>query len=249
MNLGNPVAIGNTAKIYRFENNIVKLFKEYLPHTESLYEANKLEFAYLCGLDVPKIIDVTKINGRQAILMEYIEGETIGDLLTNNMELAEHYLNICANVQMKIHNIVVKSDILESMSEKLKRQILSGKDLSELQKNSLLKSLDSMTFESRLCHGDFHPFNLIMRNDKVTIIDWVDASAGDIRADVYRTYLLISQLSIELAKMYLNYYCKKSGIPQDEIILWAPIIASARLSEHVSTENKDRLKKIINQHC
>ncbi|MGM9986107.1 MAG: phosphotransferase family protein [Bacillaceae bacterium] len=248
MNLDNLVAIGNTAEIYRYENTIIKLFKDHLPRTESLYEAKKQEFAYSCGLDVPKIIDVIEINGRQAIVMEYIEGETIGKLLANNMELTDYYLNICVNVQIKIHNVLVKSTILESMSEKLKRQIKSGKDLCELQKDSLLRKLDSMIFEPRLCHGDFHPFNLIMSDDKVTIIDWVDSSAGDIRADVYRTYLLISQSSIKLAKMYLHIYCKKSGLSQNEILQWAPIIAGARLSEHVSSENKERLIKIITDH-
>ncbi|MDQ0271739.1 phosphotransferase family protein [Cytobacillus purgationiresistens] len=249
MNLGNPIANGNTAELYRIDNKIVKMFKEHLPHTESLYEAKKQEFAYLCGLDVPKIYEVTEINGRQAILMEYIKGQTVGNLLINNMELAEHYLNVCVNVQMKIHNVAVESDLLEPMSEKLQRQIKSGKNLNELQKNILLRRLDSIQFESRLCHGDFHPYNLILSNDKVTIIDWVDSSAGDIRADVYRTYLLISQLSLELAKMYLCTYCKKSGLSQDEVFQWAPIIAGARLSENVSSENKDRLKKIIIEHC
>ena len=69
-----------------------------------------------------------------------------------------------------------------------------------------------MTYENRLCHGDFHLLNLIMSDDKVTIIDWVDASAGDIRADVCRTYLLYSELSTEVAELYLRLYCEKSGL-------------------------------------
>lgn len=249
MNLGNPVAIGNTANLYLFDNKIVKVFKEYLPYTESLNEAKKQEFAYSCGLNIPKIFEVTEINGRQAIMMEYIKGQTVGKLLTENMELAEHYINVCVNVQKTIHNVVVKSDLLESMVEKLQRQINSGGNLNKGQKEWLLRRLDSMIFEPRLCHGDFHPFNLIMSDGKVTIIDWVDSSAGDIRADVYRTYLLISQSSINLASMYLHTYCKKTGLSQDEVFQWAPIIAGARLSEHVSTENKDRLMEIINQYC
>jgi len=248
VNLGNPVAIGNTANLYLFDNKIVKVFKEHLPSTESLFEARKQEFAYSCGLNVPKVLEVTEIKGRQAIIMEYIEGKTVGNLLTENMELAEHYMNICVNAQQTIHHVEVES-ALETMVEKLQRQIKSGENLNNAQKELLLGRLDSMIFEPRLCHGDFHPFNVIMSNDKVTIIDWVDSSVGDIRADVYRTYLLISQFSIDLAEIYLRIYCKKTGLSRDEVILWAPIIAGARLSEHVSSENKDRLMEIINQYC
>ncbi|MFJ8262370.1 aminoglycoside phosphotransferase family protein [Rummeliibacillus sp. NPDC094406] len=248
MNLGNPISKGNTAEIYRFDNKIVKLLKEYLPYTESLYEAKKQEFAYSCGLDVPKIHEITEFNGRQAIVMEYIKGQTVGELILNNMELAERYFNIFANAQMNMHNIVVESGLLESMSEKLKRQIISGRILNEFQKSEILKRLDSMNFESRLCHGDYHPFNLILNNDKVTIIDWVDSSAGDIRADVYRSYLLISQSSLELAELYLGAYCQKSKLSREEVFQWAPIIVGARLSENVSSENIGRLKKIINEY-
>ncbi|PEY29049.1 aminoglycoside phosphotransferase [Bacillus cereus] len=249
MNLGNPIAIGNTAKIYLYDNKIVKVFKKHFPNTESLYEAKKQEYAYSCGLHVPKVLEVTKIKGRQAIRMEYVKGQTVGDLLINNMERAEYYISICVDVQQKIHAVVVDSDLLEPMSEKLHRQIESVHNLDEKQKDKLLRKLDSMVFEPRLCHGDFHPFNLIMSNDNVQIIDWVDSSLGDIRADVYRTYLLYSQSSVELAEMYLRIYCKNAGLSRGEVLEWAPIIAGTRLSEKVPSENIEHLKKLVDQYC
>ena len=247
MDLGTPIAVGNTAKIYLHKNRIVKVFNDYLPSTESSYEANKQKYAHSCGLPVPKILDVTKIDGKQAIIMEYIKGRTIGETLSEDIEQAEYYLNITVEIQQKIHMIV--ADTLEPMSEKLSRQIKSAHNLDEKQKSALLKRLDSMTFEKRLCHGDFHMFNLIMTNNKVTIIDWVDSSAGDIHADIYRTYLLYSQLSEELADMYLNLYCEKSGLSKDDVFQWAPIIAGARLSECISSEKSERLIEIVNHYC
>lgn len=90
MIIGNPIASGNTAEIYLYENKTVKVFKGHLPHTESTYEANKQRFAYSCGLSVPKVLDVMKIDGKQAIVMEYIEGNTIGELFFANMDQAEY---------------------------------------------------------------------------------------------------------------------------------------------------------------
>jgi tRNA A-37 threonylcarbamoyl transferase component Bud32 len=89
MNLGAPIAIGNTAKIYLYKNRIYKVFNDCLSETESLIECEKQKYAYSCGLSVPKIIDATKIDGKQAIIMEYIKGRTIGDILSENIRLAE----------------------------------------------------------------------------------------------------------------------------------------------------------------
>ncbi|GAB6429842.1 aminoglycoside phosphotransferase family protein [Bacillus luti] len=248
MNLGNPIAKGNTAEIYLYEDKVVKLFKEYLPNTESINEAKKQRYAYSCGLSVPNVFEVTKIKNRQAIIMEYVKGDSIGDLLLNNLNEAEHYINICVNQQKKIHAISVNSDKMEPMGERLEHQIKSVHRLDENKKKNILQKLDSVVFDSRLCHGDFHPFNLILSNGNVKIIDWVDASSGDVRADVFRTYLLYAQASVELAEMYLHIYCSHTSLSRDEIFQWAPIIVVARLSEEVSPENAVYLNGLLDQY-
>ncbi|TEA47217.1 aminoglycoside phosphotransferase family protein [Bacillus sp. BH2] len=248
MNLDNLVAKGNTAAIYLYDNKIVKLFKDYLPDTESMNEAKKQKYAYSCGLPVPNVFEVTKIQNRQAIIMEYIKGDSIGDLLLNNLNEAEHYINICVNEQKKIHSICVNTDEIESMRGRLERQIKSVHKLDEKQKENILNKLHSITFEPRLCHGDFHPFNLILSKKNVNIIDWVDASSGDIRADVFRTYLLYAQSHIELAEMYLRIYCNNTDLTRDEIFQWAPIISVARFTEKVSPQNEVYLSKLLNQY-
>lgn len=247
MNLGAPIETGNTAKIYLFDNKIIKIFNDNLPATESSYEAAKQKHAYSYGLSVPEVFDVKKINGKQAIIMEYIQGRTMGEILSENRNQMEYLMNLSVDIQLKVHMIVENS--LEPMTEKLTRQIKSVQQLDQKYKVALLDKLDSMTFEKRLCHGDFHLYNLIMAENDVAIIDWVDSSAGDIRADVYRTYLLYSQFSMELAEMYVRLYCEKSGLSFNDIFQWAPIIAGARLAEHVPSENSERLIEIAHQFC
>lgn len=246
MELGNPIAEGNTAKIYLYKNKIIKLFHDRFPDLESEKEACKQNYAFSCGLFVPKVIDVTRINGKQAIFMEYIPGKTIGDLLSENPEQTAYYMNISVDIQQEVHTHTVKN--MESMVEKLNHQITSAHRLSKGQISKLTHMLHTMPVESRLCHGDFHFFNLIISQDRVAILDWVDASSGDFRADVYRTYLLYSQISAELAEMYLEMYCTKSGLSRDEIFAWAPIIAGARLAENVASENQERLLRIVERY-
>ncbi|MCU7663885.1 phosphotransferase family protein [Bacillus thuringiensis] len=249
MVLGNPIAKGNTAEIYLTDDKVVKLFKDYLPDTESMNEAKKQKYAYSCGLPVPNVFEVKKIQNRQAIIMEHVKGDNIGDLLLNNLNEAERYIGLCVNEQKKIHAICVNTDDMESMREKLERQIKSVHKLDEKQKENILNKLHSIKFEPRLCHGDLHPFNLIFSNGNVKIIDWVDATLGDIRADVFRTYLLYAQASVELAEMYLHIYCRNTGLSRDEIFQWAPIIIAARLTEKVSANNIELLNKLMIQYC
>jgi len=248
LNLGNPIAKGNTAEIYLYDTKVVKLFNEYLPDTESMNEAKKQKYAYSCGLPVPNVFEVTMIHNRQAIIMEYVKGDSIGDLLLNNLDEAEYYINICVNEQKKIHAIRVNTDEMEEMGERLERQIKSVYKLDEKQKESILNKLHSIKFDSRLCHGDFHPFNLILSEKNVSIIDWVDACSGDIRADVFRTYLLYAQSYIELAEMYLQIYCRNTDLTRDEIFQWAPIMIAARFSEKVSSQNEVYLNRLLTQY-
>jgi len=245
MILENPIAKGNTAAIYLVDNKIVKVFNDNLPKSTALYEADKQKLAYSYGLSVPKIIDIINVNNRQAIVMEHIQGETLGNMLLNDIENSKKYMQISIDIQRKIHAIEVKEH--ELMYDRLIMKIKEAKLLNTKQKDYLLKKINNMTYDTKLCHGDFHFFNIIMQNENPVIIDWVDSSIGNITADVYRSYLLYSQFSLELADLYLNLYCQNSGICKDEIFVWAPILAGARLSENVSTENEDRLLKIVNE--
>lgn len=247
MLLNNLIAKGNTATIYLSDNKIIKVFNDNLPETEALYEANKQRLAYTYGLPVPKIFDVIKINNKQAIVMENIQGETLGDMLYKDMENASKYMQISVDIQMQIH--AVNAEPHQLMTDKLITQIKSAKLLENKYKEVLLQKLNSMLFDVKLCHGDFHVFNIIMQDENPFVIDWVDSSSGDIRADVYRSYLLYSQISRELAELYLNLYCEKSNTIKDEIFTWAPIIAGARLSENVSSEKADRLLRIVYEYC
>ncbi|OIU71812.1 phosphotransferase family protein [Rossellomorea aquimaris] len=248
MNLGIPIASGNTAEIFLHEDKIIKVFNERLPCGEATYEAGKQKLAYSTGLPVPKILDVEKIDGKQALIMEYVKGKTLGELISDSPGDAGHYMDLSVDIQLKIHSM--KVDTLEPMKMKLANQIDGVGELSQRLKEVLIERLDEITFEERLCHGDLHLNNLIMSEDgSLTIIDWIDSSSGDIRADAYRTYLLYSQVSLELAELYLRLYCQKSGLSKEEIFIWAPIIAGARLSESVSTENSQRLLAIVNKYC
>lgn len=257
MLLNNLIAKGNTASVYLSDHKVIKVFNDGLPETQAFYEADRQRFAYDCGLPVPRVYDVITIDGKQALIMENIQGSTLGDMLNKDKEHAKRYLQISVDVQMKIHAVTEKqagNRIREEkaqygMADKLASQIRSARFPDSRYMEVLIRELCSRTFPANFCHGDFHVFNIIMQDGTPVVIDWVDSSFGDVCADVCRSYLLYSAASWELADLYLDLYCKKSGISKPEIVSWAPVIAGARLSENVPAEHAKSLLQIVCGFC
>lgn len=245
MNLGNPIAQGNTAAIYLSGNKIIKVFADYLPDGQAVMEAGKQRLAWEAGLAVPEILEVTRIHNRQAIVMEYIPGDTLGNSLAGDTAGAETYMRIAVETQLKIH--AVKGDGFPSMRDKLASQIASAGRIGAGQKAFLLEKLSGWKEERSLCHGDFHLYNIIMCGGEPYMIDWVDASWGDIRADVCRSFLLYREVSEELAALYLRLYSRYGKMDEENILAWMPVIAGARLAEHISLEQTERLLAIVNE--
>ncbi|GLI86001.1 aminoglycoside phosphotransferase [Rossellomorea marisflavi] len=238
-----PIATGNTAEIYLNDaGHAVKVYKEGFLADVVLKEAEKQRYIHSLGIPVPEVLELTTFNGRQALVMEYIEGETLGDLAMKDRTLLEDYLSVSVEIQMMIHEKDAPG--LEPMTDKLTRQLHDASSLSSEEKMGLLKQVDQVS-GTKLCHGDFHLFNLVETEDGIRVLDWVDASSGDIRADVVRTYLLYVGFNQEIAEQYLALYCEKSGLRREEILQWGPMIAGARLSENVPGEDADRLLEIV----
>ena len=100
-----------------------------------------------------------------------------------------------------------------------------------------------MSEGDRLCHGDFHPINVLGQTSQPMVIDWPDACCGDPAADVCRSYLLLKLHAEDIAEPYLDTYCGTSNMPRTKILDWLPYVAAARLAEDVP-DDFERLLEI-----
>lgn len=244
MVLDQQIGKGNTAQIYLHEGKIYKLFHRGLPHDEAGREADKQRWACDCGLPVPKVHGLERIDGQQAIVMEHVPGPTLGERIRREPGKAADYLSQAAEMQIRIHGAEAAS--WPAMTERLAHKIAAS-GLTLRQQDDLLRRLQDQPEGTRLCHGDFHVHNLIQADTGLYVIDWVDSTRGDVRADICRSYLLYYELSKEIADLYLQLYCEKSRFSKDEILSWLPILAGARLSENVSTQAAGTWLKLISR--
>lgn len=225
-----------TKTVYKENNRTIKLFIENYSKSNILNEALNQARVEETGLNIPKLLEVTKMENRWALISEYIEGKSLDELMNEHPEKQEEYMNMFIEIQLNI--LSKKSPMLNNLKEKMKRKIAET-DLSDTIKYDLNTRLESMPKHNNVCHGDFNPSNIIIKEDGTAyIIDWAHASQGNSSADAARTYLIFNlEGKKEKAEEYLNKFSEKSGIEKKYIQKWIPIVAAAHLSK-ASEEEK-----------
>ena len=226
-NLSNKLVERKTKEIYEDNGKIIKLFVEDYSKANVLNEAlNQARVEEGTDLYIPKLIEVTKIEDRWAIVSENIKGITLEELMEKEPEKMDEHLAKFIDIQLTILSKQVP--LLNRMKEKFKRKINSASNINDNIKYELLHRLEGMKNHTKLCHGDFNPSNIII-NEKgeYFVIDWSHVTQGNASADVARTYLLFSiQGKNDIAEKYLALFAKKSGIAKSNIQRWIPIVAA-----------------------
>ncbi len=231
INLDNPIVERKTKTVYRDNDKTIKLFVENYSKASILNEAlNQARVEEGTELNVPKLIEISKIDNRWALVSEHIEGKPLDKLMDENPEKEDEYLNKFIDVQLEI--LSNKVPLLNRMKEKYRRKINSA-EVNENTKYDLLQRLEGMRSDLSLCHGDYNPSNVIIEDDGTSyVIDWAHVTMGNSAADAARTYLIFSLEGKEaLADKYLNLFSEKSGIEKSNIQRWIPIVAAVQLAD------------------
>ena len=231
------IAERKTKTVYKDNGRTIKLFIENYPKSNILNEALNQARVEETGLNIPKLLEVTKMENRWALVSEHIEGKSLEELMQENPEKKAEYMDVFIDVQL---NILSKTaPLLNKLKDKMKRKIAET-DLSDTIKYDLNTRLESMPRHNKICHGDFNPSNVIIKEDGTAyVIDWAHVTQGNSSADVARTYLLFHlDGKKEEAEEYLNKFSAKSGIEKRYIQTWIPIVAAAHLSKASEEERK-----------
>lgn len=230
-------------EVYKCEEGIAKVFEESHPKADVFNEALNTARVEATGLDIPKVKEVTMVDGKWTLLIEYREGTTLEEMMASDKANLEKYMEDFVDLQLDMHS--KRSPRLNKLKDKMARQINSLKEIDATTRYELLTRLESMPKHDKLCHGDFNPSNVIYgKNGKLTIVDWAHATQGNASADAAKTYLLFALKDQEMADLYLKLFCKKSDTARQYVQQWLPIVAAAQLTKNNELE-KDFLMKWI----
>lgn len=225
--------------IYKDNDRIIKLFDESFSKADILNEALNQARVEETNLNIPKLLEVVKIDNRWAIVLEYVEGRTLEQLIKDHPENIDEYFDIFVDLQLKMHTQRVP--LLTKLKDKMNRKI-SLSPLSATTRYDLHMRLEAMPKHNKLCHGDFNPGNIIITPQGTAyILDWSHATQGNASADAARTYLLFWLAGEpELAEKYLKLFCEKSDTARQYVQKWIPIVAASQLVKS-KPEEKDFL--------
>ena len=234
-----------TKSVYRDGNTAIKEFCEGFPKAEVLNEALcNARVEDIEALNVPKVLGVSVVDGKWSIIRELVEGKTLQQLMDENPDKLEEYMEQMVDLQIDIHSKACP--LLNKLKEKTIRALQEEEQLDANTRYDLLTRLDGMPKHTKLCHGDFEPSNIIVAADgAMYVVDWVHASQGNASADVARTYLLLSLKDAKKAEMYMDRFCEKTGTEKRHVQGWLPIVAAAQLAKK-RPEEKELLEKWVN---
>lgn len=240
----NVIAKRANKTIYRDGDKAVKVFDDTFPKSDILNEALNQARVEETGLNIPKLLEVSKKDGQWAIVSEFVEGKTMEQLMDENPDKLEEYMEQFVDLQLEMHS--KKCPLLNKLKDKMNRKInITFPVLDATVRYDLLTRLDSMPKHTKLCHGDFNPSNIIVKADgTMSILDWSHATQGNASADAARTYLLFSLKDEKKAELYLNMFCKKSDTAKQYVQQWLPIVAASQLTKSVESEKEFLLKWI-----
>lgn len=230
--------------IYKDGDKTIKVFDESFPKSDILNEALNQARVEETGLNIPSLQEVTKIDGKWAIISDYIEGKTLAQLMEENPEKTDEYLELFVNLQMEV--LSKKAPLLNKLKDKMQRKI-SETGLDATTRYELSTRLHGMPKHTKVCHGDFNPSNIIITADGTPyILDWSHATQGNGSADAARTYLLFKlNKQDELAEKYIKLFCDKTDTARQYVQEWLPIVAASQ-SVKGKEEEREFLLSCVN---
>jgi uncharacterized protein (TIGR02172 family) len=241
-----PIAHGRTAEVFEWgDGYVLKLFHSWFPYDDIKFEFKVASAVYASGVKSPAVQELIQVQGRHGLVYQRVQGVSIMTLFQQKPWLVLSYAKTFAQAHAQMHECVMTADVPQQQ-RRLQRK-LQQTTLPVLVKASLLRSLTELPEGNRVCHGDFHPGNILLTQNDATIIDWIDASCGNPNADVARTSIIL--LGVAASKQtrnpfvklmvkafhatYLREYFRLRPEGRSEYQRWLPVVAGARLSENI----------------
>ena len=224
--------------VYRDGDRSIKVFTKEHGKANVFNEALCQARVEESGLDIPEVLEVSRIDGEWALAIQFVEGETLAEIMEKDPENLEKYMEQFVDLQLSMHE--KKAPRLTLQKDKFARKIASLKDtVNATIRYELCTRLDAMPAHKKLCHGDFNPTNVIVREDgTMTIVDWAHATQGNASGDAAITYLEFALKDQKTADLYLDIFCRKSDTAKQYVQKWLPIAAAVQLTKGVLEERE-----------
>lgn len=255
---GPLMGVGRTAEVFAWgEGQVLKLYRSGIPQQWVAQEARVGQIVFDAGLAAPAVDGVIELDGRLGIVCERLDGPSLLDLIPNRPGDIPALGRQFAEVHAQMHGCL-RSE-LPSQRASLAGAIQYARQLPARLRQAVLNRLDRLPDGQAVCHGDYHPGNLVVTHRGLVVIDWMTACHGSPVGDVAATTLLfriarvpeyyssgtrqaVDQARRSFYEAYLSEYLSRHPFPEEEIEAWIPVLAAARLSQGIVEEEQELLR-------
>jgi uncharacterized protein (TIGR02172 family) len=257
--LGAPLAQGRTAEVFAWDDDhVLKLFRPGWGVNAARHEAELARAIYDSGAPAPQVGEVVRVGDRAGVIYERISGPSLLRELVDHPARLRSVMRTLAEAHADLHQRTVAN--LPRVGEMLAQRATSVAKLTEAQRRAVLRALEALPDADALCHGDYHPDNVLISPRGPLVIDWENAALGDPLADVARTLLLfranfvyshsaatraIKRGALQyLSNLYLRRYRQLRPFDTARLRAWELPVIAARLSEGIEPEEAFLLERV-----
>lgn len=249
--LGPLLGQGRAAEIYAWgDDQVLKLFRG--PWTGMAErEARVAQAACSSGVRTPRVLGLTQVDGRPGILFERIDSPSMLHSLVTWPWQVWRSARAFAGLHFAVHQCAVPG--LTPAREAVEQGIRRADALPAREKEGVLALLARLPDGDRLCHGDFHPDQIMYSSRGPVVIDWGNAVQGDPLLDVAQTCLLLrlgamppgtplpAQILAQALRRtfhaaYVRHYLHLSAADRQQVAAWEAPLAAARLGAGLPEE-------------
>lgn len=236
------VGKGAFGSIYKEDNY---LYKEIVMKDHSISEImNQVKKNLIIQkvYAIPRTYQLEFLDDKFVIKKDFVEGESLLDYFFNHQDIGIELLKEMALKQYEINNVTCKLNC--HFSTEIIRKI-AKLDLTLELKNPIISELEALEKENFLCHGDFHPGNIIYTDGKMVVIDWDNAVNGNRYYDVARSFMLLYLFNPDLGIAYYQISNGIEKIDKETFIRYLSYVAIECLTESSNNKKWDLLVKFI----
>ncbi len=240
MKYGKIIGVGNTATVYEWEEGkVLKLFYQGYPKESVEREFHNAKAIRNMDFSKLKAYEIIFLEERMGIIYDRVDGESLLDWVMRTGEVQE-----CAVYMAKLHKAILQNRIsnVPNYKEFLKCNIVNSPAANSKKQEEVLQMLDKLMDGNTLCHGDFHPGNILISDGHTMVIDFMNVCHGDFLYDVARTVFLVEytpvpievddrEMLLRFKKTLTDLYLMQMNVTRKMIQDYLAVIIEARVGE------------------